>query len=182
MGGSTSRNRSISAAEVRRVSPIRMLPWVSAPIAASTCEGCSLLALQAEPLATAKPALSSSSGERLAVDVEGREGQQVRQPVHRVARDVHVRHPSGDLAPQPVHQRALSVAHGVGPAAASCPEPPRPRGWPAHPAAPASARPGSRRSGNGARQRTPFLITRMPHETGPPYAPAQPVSTDQPGV
>ena len=44
----------------RRVSPIRTFPWVRAPIAASTWEGVSELALQADPLATAKPARSSS--------------------------------------------------------------------------------------------------------------------------
>ncbi len=39
----------------------RTLPWVSTPIAASTWLGSSVLAVQAEPLATAKPRRSSSS-------------------------------------------------------------------------------------------------------------------------
>ena len=41
-------------------SETRTLPWVSTPIAASTWLGSSVLAVHAEPLATAKPSRSSS--------------------------------------------------------------------------------------------------------------------------
>ena len=49
----------------------RTLPWVSAPIAASTWLGSRVLAVQAEPDPTAKPAAVELADERLAVGVQG---------------------------------------------------------------------------------------------------------------
>ena len=73
------------AVDRRRGSDTRTLPCVSAPIAARTWLGSSVLEVHADPDATAKPRRSSSSTQRLAVDVQAGEGDDVRQPVARVA-------------------------------------------------------------------------------------------------
>ena len=90
-----------------RVSETRTLPWVSAPIAASTWLGSRVEAVQAEPLATSKPRRSSSVDQRLAVDVEAGERHQVGEPVDRVADHLDV----GDLGhpgPDPVDEGVLA--------------------------------------------------------------------------
>ena len=135
--GSGSRRRSAAApprnarrraGPVVRVRPIRTLPWVSAPIAARTWDGCSLLALQADPLATAKPGPVQLEGQRLAVDVERGEGQQVRDPAYRVAGDLDVGHPGARSrrAAAPPGGAAARPRRGRG--AARCPARRRRRG------------------------------------------------------
>ena len=80
-GARPGRPRPPRPRSCRGSSETRTLPWVSAPIAASTWLGSSVLAVQAEPLATANPRRSSSVDQRLAVDVEAGEGDQVGEPV-----------------------------------------------------------------------------------------------------
>ena len=58
--GSTARKRSTSSSVVSRPTDTRTLPWVRAPIAASTWLGSSADDVHADPLATSNPRRSSS--------------------------------------------------------------------------------------------------------------------------
>ena len=94
------------ASVVARVSDTRTLPWVSAPIAASTWLGSSVEAVHADPLATPNPPVQGGD-QRLAVDVQAGEGHQVGQPVDRIADHLDVGD-GGDPLPDPVDEAALA--------------------------------------------------------------------------
>ena len=107
--GRTASSRSTSAAVVSRPRETRTLPWVSAPIAASTCDG-SRRAGGAGRAGRHREAVPVELGDQgLALDVEAGEGQHVGEPVHRVADHVDVRD-RGQSGAQPVHQRPLPRA------------------------------------------------------------------------
>ena len=91
------RNRSAWAARsspsVLAGSPTRTLPWVSAPIAASTCDGSSVLDVHADPEPTANPAASSSPSSASPSAQQAGERQDVGEPVVGVAHHLDVGRP-----------------------------------------------------------------------------------------
>ena len=165
----------------RGPSETRTLPWVSAPIAASTWLGSRVEAVQAEPLATLEPAPVELGDQRLAVDVEAGERHQVGEPVDRVADHLDVRD-------------APATAAGSGRRGRAGARRPRRRARRRRPAAP-PRRPGSAGTfskpllalvdavvarGTGSRQRAPRRTSSTPTPGGPPHLCAEAASADQP--
>ena len=120
MPGSSARNRSTCSAVVSRCRDTRTLPCDSTPIASSTWLGRSIEGVHDDPDEHREAAPVQRVQQRLAVDVQAGEGHQVRQPVDRVADDLHIGHRGRDCRPGPVHQQRRPADSGssLGPRAA----------------------------------------------------------------
>ena len=177
--GSAASRRSTSAGSVSRPRETRTLPWVSAPIAASTWLGSSVLAVHADPLATAKPQPVELGDQRLAVDVEEGERDQVGEPRLGVADHLGVgdrrRRAARTRSTRPCSRRLTLVALGDdGPQR-------RGRGQGAGDVLePGGALVDAVVAREGWRQRAPLRTSSTPTPAGPPHLCAEPAAADQP--
>ena len=173
-------SRSTSAAVVSRCSETRTLPCESTPIASSTCDGRQRVRGAGRAAGHGEAATVQLVQQRLAVDVQEGEGDQVRQPADRVADHLDVRDRRRHGRPDPVHQRPTGG---------------RPPRWPPRRPARSEAaaattagtfskpgvRPRSRSSaGSGETHRVPVRTTSTPTPGGPPHLCALADSSDQP--
>ena len=117
--------------------------------------------------------------QRLPVDIETGEGDQVRQPPHRIADHLDVRHQLRHPRPDPVHQRPqpgrLRRRPRPAPPAARPPRPRSPGGSRSRRRGPTPVRP----AGPGARTAPPCVRRAARRPPGRPTCGRSPVSSDQ---
>ena len=161
--------RSTSASVVAWCSETRTLPDVSAPIATRTWDGSSVDDVHDDPDETANPRRSRPAEQRLAVHVQARERDDVRQPAR-----------PGRRAPRRRGSSATAARiRSISPVVACLHSPPGSRGSPAATAAAATiagtfgspgTRPPSRSSsGNGERHRVPARTASTPTAGAAPH-------------